>query len=566
MKTRFLIILFASLMLSGLPGDVFAPPEFSPQEKFNAAHVILTGEIVSFSKPEAPPNMLSSLDTIYEVRVDKYIKNPQEQDVISVIARGGPDAEMGPRIGNVNFDVGEQVYLYLREDDSGLYRINPFTSYRIEIPCEPVPDELSHLTDNPSSWEFQTTDSNLNQKQVFAVNEEIIIRFDATNRNPTTQTLTYDLIVHDGERKNERAIFHTESLDITLPACVGHSILEWSFTPTQKGDYFVDIRDSNGHGIGFGFPVTEDGSKPSNFDDMPVESTPILKQYKLKIPEDELRCHKAGTTLAFKIDGKPACLTGSTLAKLLERGWVAEKRYEPLPGMNLSGEPSSSEIAFDAAHKFLDSSKTFTFDGTERNGGYGNLAYKDGSPPIYLLNGRFSTDTTGYGERINQEAYEIETRHSIILKIKGPDVIYAVIDNQWDEINQEFIAERSENFKDFEIRHQKFFVEENRDYHLRLDSRPGLMRITDTSNDTHYLVTHSEFEKFWQVVIENEFFDLPQSAKYCETCIIHSLKIESGGTHNTITWIEEGVLDVRVYNVISALEEITQNQDDGWPT
>ncbi len=563
----FLIFLVLIVSLSIMITPIFAPPYFSPQEKFNAADVILTGEIISFSKPDPPPNMLSSLDTIYEVKVDKYIKNPQEQDVISVIARGGPDAQMGPRIDNVDFDVGEQVFLYLREDDSELYRINPFTSYRIEIPCEPVPDELSHLTDNPSSWEFQTTDSNLNQKQVFAINEEVVIRFDSTNPAPTTQTLTYDLIIHDGGKKDERITFHTESKDITLPACVGHAIISWSFTPTQEGDYFVDIQESNGHGgIGFGISVTVDGSKPSNFDDIPVESTPILKQYKLKIPEDELRCYRDGTTLAFKIDGKPACLTVNALGKLLERGWVAEKRYEPLPGMNLSGEPNSSEIAFDAAHKFLDSSKTFTFDGTERNGGYGNLAYKDGSPPIYLLNGDFSLDTTGYGERINQEVSEIETRHSIVLKVKGSDVVYAVIDNQWDEISQKFIDKRSENFKDFEVRYQKFFVEENRDYHLRLDSRPGLMRITDTSNDTHYLVTHSEFEKFWQVVIENEFFDLPQSAKYCETCIIHSLKIESGGTHNTITWIEEGVLDVRVYNVFSALEEFTQNQDDGWPT
>lgn len=560
----FVIFLIVFVGLSMMITPIFALPYFSPQDKFNAADVILTGEIISISKPVPPPNMLSSLDTIYEVRVDQYIKNSQEQDNISVIARGGPDAQIGPRSSNVDFDVGEQVYLYLSEDDGELFRINPFTSYRIEIPCQSVPDELSHLTDNPSSWEFQATDSNLNQKQVFTINEEIMIRFDATNPAPTTRTITYDLTIHDGEKKDNRTKFHVESKDITLPACVGHAILQWSFTPTQEDDYFIDI-DSNGHGIGFGILVTIDGSKPSNFDDMPVESTPILKQHKLKIPDDQLRCHKNGTTLAFKIDGKPACLTVNTLAKLLERGWVAEKRYEPLPFMNLSGEPHPSEIAGDAAHKFLDSSKTFTFDETKRNGGFSNLAHKNDSPSTYLMNGRFSTDTTGYGERINQEAYEIKTHHNMVLKIKGTDVVYAVIDNQWDEINQKFIAERSENFKDFEVRYQKLFGKEKHDYQLNLESRPGLMRITDISNDTHYLVSHSEFEKFWKIVIENEFFDLQQSTQYCETCIYHSLNIESGGTHNTITWIDEGVLDVRMYNVLSALEEITQNQDDGWP-
>jgi len=564
MKYFLSAILIAFLILSFIP-SIYAPPQSSPQEKFEAAHVVLTGEIISYTKPEAPPNVMSSMDTIYEIKVDKYIKNPLGQDTLSVIARGGPDAEVGPRSGNVNFDVGDSVYLFLREDESGMYRINTFTSFRMESLCDEIPEELSHLIGEPSPWEFQHTDSNLKEKQDFEVNEEIIIRYDATNFNPTTQTLTYEMTVRDGPNNDDNVLFGPDVQEITLPACVGHTIIQWSFTPTKEGEYFVDIR-SNGRGLGFGFHVTEGGILPAEFEDKPIVPTPILKQYKMKIPEDELRCYREGTTLAFKIDGKPACLTVSTLAKLLERGWVAEKRYEPLPDMEFPGKPNYSEMAFGAAHKFLDSSKTFTFDGTERNGGYGNLAYKDGSPPIYLLDGDFSLDTTGYGERINQEVSEIETRHNIVLKIKGSDVVYAVIDNQWDEINQKFIAERSENFKDFEVRYQKFFGQEKRDYHLKLESRPGLMRITDTSNDTHYLVNHSEFEKFWQAVIENEFFDLRQSAKYCETCIYHSLKIESGGTHNTISWIDEGVLDVRVYNVLSALEEITQNQDDGWPT
>jgi len=559
----FFTIVSVFLIISFIPA-IYAPPDFSPQEKFNAADVVLTGKIISFSKPVPPPNMMSSLDTIYKIKVDQYIKNPQNQDVISVIATGGPDAEMKPRSGNVDFDVGDQVYLYLFEDDSGLLRINVYTSYRIETACEPIPDELSHLTDAPSSWEFQTTDSNLNEKQVFAVSEEITIRFDATNNNPATQMLTYELIIHDGARKNERTTFYAESKEITLPGCIGHAIIQWNFIPTQQRDYFVDIRDSDGHGIGFGIPVTLDGSKPSNFDDISVEFTPVLKQYKSKISEDNLRCHTSGTTLAFKIDGKPACLTVNTLAKLLERGWVAEKRYEPLPDMNLSGKPNSSEIAADTAIQFLESSKTFTFDGTERNGGFGNLAHKDELPPTYLINGRFSTDTTGFGDRTNQEVHQLKTDHNIIMKIKGPDVVYAVIDNQWDEINQEFIAERSSGFKDFEVRYQKFFGQEERDYQIRLESRPGLMRIMDT-DDVHYLVGHSEFEKFWQAVIENEFFDMKKTTKNCETCVAYILNIESGGTHNTVHWIEGDVLDDGLSNILFALEEIIQNQDNGWP-
>ena len=560
----FLILLFAVLMVSITP-VVFGIPHFSEQEKFNAAHVVLTGEIISVKHPEPPPNMLSSLDVIYEINVDKYIKNPMDDDVVSVIARGGPGADVGPRSGNVDFDVGELVYLFLREDENTqMLRINPFTSYRIDVPCELIPDELSHLTDAPSSWEFQITDSEFDEKQFFAINEEIIIRYDATNLRPTTQTLTYDLTIHDGENKENRQTFHTESKEITLPGCIGHAILEWSFIPTKADEYFVDIRN-DGRGIGIGISVTEDGSIPSNYYDEPIVEHPVLKQHKMKIEDGDLMCKRDGTVLAFRDNGKPACLTPSTLAKLLDRGYIGKKSYVPTPDLNLTGQPHSSDIAFDAAQKFLDSSVTFTFDGTKRNGGFGNLAHKLDSPPTYLLDGNFHTETTGYGDRSNQQVSETQTPHNIIVKVKGSDVIYAVIDNQWDEINQKFIAQRSENFKDFELYFQTFFGKEAKDYHIKLESRSGLMRITETPNDTFYLVEHSEFEKFWNAIIDNEFFDISQSVEHCDTCTTNVLKIESGGTHNRVSWYVDSPIEPRLFEILAALDNFSQNRSDSWP-
>ena len=560
----FLILLFAAMIVSLTP-VVFGMPDFSEQEKFNASHVVLTGEIISATHPEPPPNMMSSLDVIYEIKVDKYLKNPMDVDVVSVIARGGPGSDIGPRSGNVDFDVGELVYLFLREDENAqMLRLNPFTSYRIDVPCEPIPDELSHLTDVPSSWEFQITDSQLDEKQFFGVNEEIIIRYDATNLRPTTQTLTYDLIIHDGENKDNRQIFHAESKEITLPGCIGHAILEWSFIAAEADDYFVDVRN-DGRGIGTGISVTEDGSAPSNYYDQPIVEYPVLKQHKMKIEDGDLMCKRDGTVLAFRDNGKPACFVPGTLAKLLDRGYIGKKSYEPTPDLNLTGQPHPSDIAFDAAQKFLDSSVTFIFDGTKKNGGFGNLSHKLDSPPTYLLDGDFYTDTTGYGDRSNQQTSETQTRHSIVLQVKGSDVIYAVIDNQWDEINQEFIAHRSESFKDFELRFQTFFGKEAKDYHIKLESRPGLMRITETPNDTFYFVNHSEFEKFWNVVIDNEFFDISQNVEHCDTCTTNVLKIESGGTHNTVSWYMDYPIDPRLFDILAALDNFSQNKSDSWP-
>ena len=561
---KYLAIILSAILVFSLIPNVIAPPPFSDQDKYNAAQVIITGKIVSFSKPEPMPHQLTSTDTIYEVKVDKYIKNPLGEDTLSVIARGGPDAEDDPMGSTVTFGVGDNVYLYLREDGN-MYRVNTVTSYKIKTPCEPIPDELSGLTDKPSSWEFQTVDSDYNEKKVFAVGEKIIIRVDVTNTKPETRTMTYDLMIHDGKKKDERTIYHEVSKEITLPSCIGHAILEWTFIPTKERDYFVDVR-SDGRGSGFGIPVTADGSIPPNYYDTPIKTKPVLKQFKENTPEGDLRCYKKGTTLAFKIDGSPACITPDTLAKLLQRGWVAEKRYVPLPDMKISGKPNYSEIAFDAAQKFLETSETFTFDGTEKNGGFANLANTNDTPPTFLLDGRFSTDTTGYGSRTGQEIMKITTPHRILLQIRGSDVVSAVIDNQWDEIQQKFISHRSENFKDFEVRYQEFSGQEGHDYTIHLESRPGLMRIYDTPNDTFYIVSHLEFEKFWNAIMDSEFFDLTHDSNDCKSCIVYSLNIESGGTHNTISWTSDDIIDDELANVIDALEQIKKNQDDSWPT
>ena len=560
----FLILLFAVLTVSIIP-VVFGMPYFSEQEKFNASHVVLTGEIISIKHPEPPPNMLSSLDVIYEIKVDKYLKNPMDTDIVSVIARGGPGADVRPRSSNVDFDVGELVYLFLREDENAqMLRLNPFASYRIDVPCEPISDELAHLTDVPSQWEFQITDSQLDEKQFFGVNEEIIIRYDATNLRPTTQTLTYDITIHDGENKENRQIFHTESKEITLPGCIGHAILEWIFIPTKADEYFIDVRN-DGRGTGIGISVTEDGSAPSNYYDQPIVEYPVLKQHKMKIEDGNLMCKRDNAVLAFRDNGKPACFMPSTLAKLLDRGYIGKKSYIPTPDLNLTGQPHPSGIALDAAAGFIHSTITFTFDGSEKNGGVSNLTHKLDSPPTYLLNGRFYTDTTGYGDRSNQHVSETKTYHNMIMKVKGSDVIYAVIDNQWDELNQEFIAQRSESFKDFELRFQTFFGKEAKDYHIKLESRPGLMRITETPNDTFYLVNHSEFEKFWNVVIENEFFDISQNVEHCNTCTTNVLKIESGGTHNTVSWYVDSPIGPSLFDILTALDNFSQNKSDSWP-
>jgi hypothetical protein len=552
------ISLFLSLMLFvTLIPSVFAMPWFSPQDRYNSADVILTGEILSYTKPDPLSNQVSSIDTIYEVKVDQYIKNPLDKDIISVIARGGPGAELDPMGGStVNFDTGDYVYLYLDKLDNGMFRVKTIFSYKMETPCEPIPDELAHLTDEPSPWQFQVTDSNRNAKDVFSANEEVVIRYDTTNRETTTQTITYEMTVHDGPNSDDKILYQPPPQEITLPACKGHKIIEWRFTPTEVREYFVQIRDSYDSGLGFGIQVTQTGEK---FEEPEIQvPKPILQQLKFGIEKENLVCHGIPQRfLVWKYNGLPACVDLETVFPLIERGWAKKETTD------------TSSPAFDVAQRFLESSHTFAFDGIKEGSGFSLLSYSDEYPPTYLLQGQFSSEHAGYGDRTGQVLAQMITPHEIIVKVRGPVVLYAVIDNQWDEINQQFIAERLSDFKDYKVRYSKYFGGEERDYHIILDSQAGLLRFTDTPNDTHYLVSYSTFEKLWNVISENDFFELenpnPEPEPLCDGCIAHNLNIESGGAQNDLYWLEEQNMPENLMQVMSELEEIVQNQKDGWP-
>ena len=54
----------------------------------------------------------------------------------------------------------------------------------------------------------------------------------------------------------------------------------------------------------------------------------------------------------------------------------------------------------------------------------------------FLLEGKFKTLHTGYENRENTILPEDTTLHIIIVSIVDEKIISAVIDNQWDELNQ----------------------------------------------------------------------------------------------------------------------------------
>lgn len=548
---KFIVaVVFFLVIISGL-SPVFGPPYFSPQGRYDSAEIIFTGKIISYEKPQPPDNQLSSVDTIYQIEIDQYIKNPQPEKILAVIARGGPDAEINSRgFDTVNFDVGDFVYVYLQKyDGDTLYRVQTLFSHKIDSPCEETPQELSHLVTPPSEWEFQLTDKNGNKKHAFKTGEEVVIQYDVVNKETKTQTFQLTMTVYGPD--NDDDIFSDPiKKEITLPACKGHAIVEWTFTPSEMGMFFIEISDSDGN-IGFGIDVNEKGIVTNP--DKPVNlPTSVLQQYRAGVERDNLVCHGIPEKfLVIKKNGDPACVNLETVYKLIERGWAAKESTD------------SSQPAFAAAQRFLENGPTFLYDGIRVGSGFSNLSHVETFPPIYLLNGHFRTENQGYGDRTGQDVKNIETPHDIIVKIRGTEVVYAVIDNVWDEIDQKLLYQRSPNSKDFEVRYQKYSDGEG-GYHIKIESRPGLLRVNDAPNDTYYLLSPQDVDKLWSILTENYFTGLQAPKLKCDTCIGHELQIQSGGTYKNLSWSDDAEISKEIQMILDELENITSSRDDGW--
>jgi hypothetical protein len=94
-----------------------------------------------------------------------------------------------------------------------------------------------------------------------------------------------------------------------------------------------------------------------------------------------------------------------------------------------------SQKIIDFTKQFIMTSPTFSYDGIPDSLEI-KITSSDSSNSGFLLEGKFKTVHTGYGDRENLDLSEDITLHTILVSIVDEKIISAVIDNQWDELNQ----------------------------------------------------------------------------------------------------------------------------------
>ncbi|MGI0008496.1 MAG: hypothetical protein ACRD92_02640 [Nitrosopumilaceae archaeon] len=129
MKTlHFSIIL--SLMILSIVSYVEAKPYMSDEDLFNASQFVLVGKIIS-KNTNFTPGYIS-----YEIKVEKSLKNTQQNNVITAVGHN----LSGGLLGNTIFEVGDTGRFYLNNygqkyDNDSSWFISVY-SYKIDSSLE----------------------------------------------------------------------------------------------------------------------------------------------------------------------------------------------------------------------------------------------------------------------------------------------------------------------------------------------------------------------------------------------------------------------------------------------
>ena len=99
----------------------------------------------------------------------------------------------------------------------------------------------------------------------------------------------------------------------------------------------------------------------------------------------------------------------------------------------------SEEESLNNAQEFLKNSQTYKFDGIEET-----LTHEETltlrCPYCWQFIFSFDSRQAGYGDRTGQMLAQVITQHTAIITVEQGEVTYAVLDNEWDMLQQEKIG------------------------------------------------------------------------------------------------------------------------------
>lgn len=157
----------------------------------------------------------------------------------------------------------------------------------------------------------------------------------------------------------------------------------------------------------------------------PDNMTSPLQQFRSGTPVEDTQCKK-NLVLSLKKDGSPVCVSFQTFPILLQRNFLLSDSY--------------NQFALNETKRFIRSSPTFESSGIENTLNLTLVSVEESLPPNILIKATFDSSSLGYGDKsmINVQSHLIHHTVSIVISNIN-HVTRAIIDHQWDEINQKFL-------------------------------------------------------------------------------------------------------------------------------
>jgi hypothetical protein len=106
--------------------------------------------------------------------------------------------------------------------------------------------------------------------------------------------------------------------------------------------------------------------------------------------------------------------------------------------------PSEEETAAKIALAFLKNAPTYKFDGIPDTMKFVETRILESYPVQYVVVVTFDCRQAGYGDRAGQILAQVITSHTATVKVVNGEVVSAVLDDEWDELNQVEIEEGGE--------------------------------------------------------------------------------------------------------------------------
>jgi hypothetical protein len=119
---------------------------------------------------------------------------------------------------------------------------------------------------------------------------------------------------------------------------------------------------------------------------------------------------------------------------------ITDEAYDELNESDLPGIDTSAEEAERIALEFLRGAPTFAFDGIDESIEVLDIVAMESYPVQYAVTIAFECRQAGYGDRTGQVLAQVITPHEMRVVVSAGEVRSAVIDGEWDELNQRDVA------------------------------------------------------------------------------------------------------------------------------